>query len=140
MDRAKKFPRRKPKSSVRDKTDPAGREEYEAMAAACVAAIATASSHILLSFPYFCKFSADWPKRWLVEQTATNNIYRVNARTLLDWLHGKGYSRVDSKTVVESRRLALLKLTAMEKSLDAEVDSEDNNEPTKEGDEWSSTV
>ena len=126
--------RKKPHSRIRDNTDPAAREDYERMAAGAIEALAGGNRDVLLTFPWFVKIDKTFPRGICVAKTMTTNTYRVKARKLLDWLHERGYSKVDSKTVVEARRGMLLKLAALDRQLEFRDNANPCNEATNEGD------
>lgn len=113
--------RHKPKSTVRDKMDPAERKDYEKMASACVQAIIAGQDNVFLSFPYFVKFkSKGFPRGQVVEKTATANVHKINAIRLLDWLYAHGFSQWDYKAVKAASYKFKLKLTSIERKLDLE--------------------
>lgn len=110
--------RHKPKASVRDKMDPASASDYERMAEACKLAVISRQDDILLSFPYFVKFtSKGFPKGILVDKTPTTNIYKVKAKKLLDWLHEHEYSDHSYRDVIEATHAIGLRLTLLGKDI-----------------------
>ena len=126
--------RKKPHSRIRDKTDPAAREDYERMAAGAIEALAGGYLNMFLTFPWFVKMDKTFPRGICVARSMTTNTYKAKARKLLDWLHERGYSKVDSKTVIEARRNMLLKLAALDRQCNFVDNAESSNEETNEED------
>jgi hypothetical protein len=115
--------RYKPKSTVRDKMDPATAGDYERMAAACIEALIAGNTNVYFTFPYFLKFKSEgFPKGQIVEKTATSNLHKINAEKLLNWLYKHGFSRTDAKAVNEAKRVFGKKLTMLERSLGVDLD------------------
>jgi len=60
---------------------------------------------VLMEFPFWVKFTRNFPKGHIVEKTLNTNVHKVNAVKLLDWLHANGYSPYNaSKLVQETKR------------------------------------
>jgi hypothetical protein len=127
--------RHKPKSSVRDKTDPADKATYAKMAEACVEAVIAQEKYVYFVFPYFVKFeSKGLPRSKIVEQTQTTDTHKFNARFLLDWLYENGHSARNAFMVVDAGRSLTQRLGKMEarlKRLDTRWEEEDNDDFTQ---------
>ncbi len=122
------YTRTKPTSSVRDKADPADASTYEALVQACVEAIVTRPESvqqgrqtILISLPYFCKRAKGFPAGILDHKTATANIYKLKARTLLDWLYKEGYSQFSYTDVTRGMLAFSRDLATLDRQLSCEI-------------------
>ena len=82
--------------------------DYERMVVAAsqvVMAIRTArpnrvAAPVFFRFPYWVKFRKGFPQRQLVSKEGMNNLYKINAVKLLDWLHSQGHSPYNSSMLV----------------------------------------
>lgn len=70
--------------------------------------------YVLFRFPFWVKFSKDFPKGHIVVRDATTNTYKINAVKLLNWLHANGHSAYDSSMLVQQTR----QFEMMEASID----------------------
>jgi hypothetical protein len=117
--------RHKPKSTVRDKMDPAAKADYEKMAEACIAAVIARQDNVFLSFPYFVKFkSRGFPKGMRVDRLdELRDLYKFNAQRLLNWLYEQGHSKHSYTDIMEASRAHNLRVSTMERSMDVDIPS-----------------
>lgn len=48
--------------------------------------------YILVRFAHWISFPDGFPKGYIVEKTEKTNLYKINARKLLNWMHANGHS------------------------------------------------
>lgn len=121
------YTRKKPTSAVRDKADPAAAATYEALTQACIESIITrpedvqqGRQEVLISLPYFVKISKDFPQGILERKTATCNIYRAKAKSLLNWLYDNKHSQFSYSDVTRGALAFNRELLMLERQLNCE--------------------
>lgn len=60
--------------------------------------------YVLITFPYWVKFIATFPKGHIVEKTPESNTYKINAIRLLDWLYDNGHTPYNSSMLVQQTK------------------------------------
>lgn len=76
------------------------------------------------------------PRGWRVELTDTTDRRIIRVKPMLDFLYSKGYSRVNSHEIHQTKRIASIKATFAERKLIKEVvDFSVENDTKQTGDE-----
>lgn len=114
MEHSKKKPRIRHKATNSYKAllkQHADKLDWKRMVDACMKAIVLKEKDVLISFSYLFKFPEDFPKGILMSEGKYEDVYRIKAVKLLNWMHEKGYSQYHYKDVVIHRRNLLRKET-----------------------------
>ncbi len=127
------YTRKKPTSAIKDKADPADAITYEALTQACIESIITrpdsvqqGRQEVLISLPYFVKIAKDFPQGILERKTATCNIYRAKAKSLLNWLYDNKHSQFSYSDVTRGALAFNRELLILDRQLSCEISVDSN--------------
>jgi hypothetical protein len=81
------------------------KSDYDALVRACVEAIVTGESDIIIKFSYIAKFPEGFPKGILVERAGPIDSHRVKARKLLTWLHEQKHTDITVAGLKQQREM-----------------------------------
>jgi hypothetical protein len=88
-------------------------EDYEKMVLACVTALLTDQTEVIIKLPYVAKLPKSFPRATVIHREGLLRCRVHNAKILLAWLRQTGKTTISP----DSMGVELRKLTLMEKEL-----------------------
>lgn len=95
---------------------------YAKMVDACIEAIILRETDILITFPYFIRFTdKTFPRGMLVSKTATTNVYKIKVKKLMNWLHKKSYTPFDTDAIMQATSNLNRSINKLVRALDEDI-------------------
>lgn len=94
-------------------------ETWQPLVDVAVFSVLSKHNDVLIAFSYLFQFPLDFPKGVLHEQIGYDDVRRIKAEKLLQWLYEQGYTEHSPRSVINARMKFTRKFTDMENMFDS---------------------